>query len=218
LLAASLLVACGGSVSPIGAADSGLDSGLVPHGDSGVGPGGDSGSGPGPDSGEGMGDSSVPPADSGSGPVEGGADGGLGNCMGAFSTPCGMCITAKCSSSFSQVESACASLLSCICACPANDPTCESGCEGDLTPTCMTAVNSLDGCESSSCAGVCGETTMDAGGPTTDGGAASCTALQACCDEVPAAEQKSCEQLVMTGNQLACSEALTAFTDAGLCQ
>jgi hypothetical protein len=219
LIAASLSVACGGSVSPVGAADSGVDSGLA-HADSGEGPGVDSASGPGADSGEVMVDSSLPVspvADSGGAPMEGGGDGGLGSCMGSSSTPCGACVTSKCSSSLSQLESDCASFVACACACPPNESGCESGCEGDITPICMTAIQSIESCETSSCESACGEAPMDAGGPTPDGGAVNCNALQACCAELPAADQGSCEQLVTTGNQMACGEALGAYTDAGLC-
>ena len=54
-------------------------------------------------------------------------------------------------------------------------------------------------------------------GPLPDIGTAFCTDLAVCCGQLPAALQSNCQQIVNTGNQLACYSSLLAFQQGGLC-
>jgi hypothetical protein len=128
----------------------------------------------------------------------------------------------------------CGGFIGCTTKCACGDTTCQSGCLAQLTSDCTSCSQTFSSCEmSSGCAQpVCtGGSTPDAPvfvfpdapqGPHADappgGGGADapptgteCTMLAACCPNLPAQEQPTCNQVVALGNEQACQASFTAF-------
>jgi len=122
-----------------------------------------------------------------------------------------------------------------------SEETCIDSCEvqqedDDCAPTQAEADACLDAIEAAECDELAdgtppecdveceggGTDTADSGDGGGGGGggggvAASCTALQACCDTLDGGEKTGCEAIVATNTELGCSVALDGFIDEGIC-
>ena len=150
------------------------------------------------------------------------------------SAACTSCVDNACSSQFSCIKSDCADYYNCVCACQPGDGTCAGKCT--MSSACQscnsTAGQCLVSANSGSCASDCSGGGTSSGGSTSSGGTTSsggstssgggtptgsCATLMTCCGMLPSADQSACTMAAGYNIEQACTAALGAFQDAGVC-
>ncbi len=159
----------------------------------------------------------------------GGSGGGTG-CPGPGSCAAmDQCVQAHCESKLQACASPCSAMISCENKCGCSNTSCIGNCGQQMTQACSSCYQDVTTCVQQNCANVsCGTGgTGGSGGsggsngtggtPGVDGGGATCADLAACCAQLPAADQQSCNSIVSNGNDSVCGQALSGFKAGGLC-
>lgn len=152
------------------------------------------------------------------------ASGTTGSCSAADFEPYQTCVTEKCDSVYKQCygadyksgkfSGACGTYIECVQKCDCNDTKCFSACKPDSA--CTECSKGFGTCSSGCTIPACATEGSSSGG-TTSG---TCADLQACCDAIADADQKSgCQQAkdAANGNDSTCGQYYSGFKSAGLC-
>ncbi len=156
-----------------------------------------------------------------------------GSGAGGTAQDCVNCMTTKCDSAYQVClgagyktgnfsGGACQTYMDCVTTCDCSDSACYDGCSdklgSDMSDPCLSClVNDLGSCEMSNCAAECG---ISSGlGGAGGGSGAGCAALSACCAALGADSpmKPSCDSVLASNNDTACSSAYDTWKAGGIC-
>jgi hypothetical protein len=125
---------------------------------------------------------------------------------------CASCLESQCSESC--VVADCSAYFTCACACNPGDATCAQGCIGKNSQACQSCLGGIAACLLQTCGNAC------FGGFLDGGSMMHCSQLAPCCSSprFTTPQQMACAQVLVSGNDAACQQALATYSpDGGGC-